>query len=304
MIGNVWFEKYRPKSFDDMILEPSVAETLKEFVASGEMPHLILYGSPGTGKSTIKTIIKNSLDCASIEINASDERGIDTIRNKIKTFVSTRSLHAIKLVCLEEADSLTPDAQQMLRAILEEYASVSRFIFTCNYHEKIIDPIKSRCASFEFKSAKKLSIIKRMAVILDSENVTYTPETLKQFVDSYSPDIRRIINEIQSSSKTGELVFSTAHTTNSIDVELIELLAGKESIQSKYESIRKLISKNSIKIFVPLYTSLFNNLSKIVDKDSVPDAICVVAENQFQESFVVDKEITFMACIIGLLKLQ
>jgi replication factor C small subunit len=306
VLNKVWFEKYRPKTLDELILNDDIRERLQSLIDKDEIQHLLLFGTAGIGKTTLAKILVNTLNCSYLYINASDENGVDTIRYKIKSFVSTYSENKFKIVILDEADFLTIQFQAILRPVMEEFSDVARFILTCNYEERIIEPIRSRCTSIQLSSYSIVDAAKYIIKILDAENIKYDLKDIKPIITSYFPDMRKIVNEIESHSINGVFKLPSETTMTSTYVESIFGILKRKTtnINKDYAEIRTIVDENKIKIFNPLYTQLFKNISTLFNSDIVPDAILAIAESQFQDTLVFDKEITFIACIIKLLTIK
>jgi replication factor C small subunit len=295
----LWVEKYRPTKISECILEESSSKIFEGFIKNKEIPHLMLAGSAGIGKTTIAKILCKEIESDFIMINASDERGIDTIRNKVKQFASSRSFSSsVKVIILDEADSLTPEAQKAIRGVFEEFYRNCRFILTCNYKNKLIEPIHSRCSVIDFsikplnKPALALKLLDRVDYILTAESIRYDKEVLVQLIMKFFPDFRRLINELQRYSSTGE-INSGILSSNSIQiVELIKFLSNKE-----FTNVRKWVVDNidneSDAIFRLVYDSLYDYLKPA----SIPEAVIVIAEYQYKSAFVADSEINTLAAL-------
>ena len=296
----LYVEKYRPSKLEDLVGNSNIKDTLQEFINSNNIPHLLFAGSPGIGKTTVAKILVNSLDCDWMYINASDENNIDTVRNKIKNFASTISFKGLKVIIYDEADFLSMSSMSALRSILEQYSLNTRFIFTCNYASKIIDPILSRLQVFELESMSKLDIAKRCKYILDTENIKFQPKDLKTIIDLYYPDIRKIINELQKNSTSGELQLIEKSLLTDYKYDILKVLQNKQlTAKDKFEKIRIIIYNNSIKDFSALYTLLYSSIETF--HDDYAHCIITIQTHQYQDSFSVDKEICFMSCIVTLL---
>ena len=209
MFGNsehtLWVEKYRPEQLEGYVGNQAIVEKVRIYLQSGDVPHLLFYGTAGTGKTTLAKLIAKNIDCDLMYINASDENNVDTVREKIKSFASTIGFRQWKLIILDEADYLTPNAQAALRNLMETFSKTTRFILTCNYVEKVIDPIQSRCQVFGITPPSKKDVAIRVNEILQHEGVTYKPEDLVSIINAGYPDIRRILNSCQRQVVNGEL---------------------------------------------------------------------------------------------------
>jgi replication factor C small subunit len=301
----LWVEKYRPKTLSDLISSSENLNFFKEI--KNDTPHLLFFGPAGTGKTTLAKIIVNDiLKCQYIYINASDENGVDTIRNKVISFIQTKSIDGKKkVVILDEFCGTTPEAQRILRNVMEEYSDNSRFILTANYKDKIISPIKSRCIMFTL-DLNPLDILKRCSFILKNENIKVEEKEkikLIKFIDSNCPDLRRIINDLQKFSITGELIISENEFLKEFSNEIFTLLISKESsinIRKKViESEKKFNSdyQNLLKQVFDIF--YFSNLPDIKKKNILVD----MGEYLYRDNLVLDKEINFFCCMLSLEKI-
>ena len=305
MFGNsehtLWVEKYRPDSLDGYVGNQSVVDKVKIYLESGDVPHLLLYGTAGTGKTTLAKLIANNLDCDLMYINASDENNVETVREKIKNFASTIGFRQWKLIILDESDYLTPNAQAALRNLMETFSKTTRFILTCNYVEKIIDPIQSRCQVFGITPPSKKDVAVRVNEIFQAEKVTFKPEDLVSIINAGYPDIRRILNSCQRQVVNGELkVDKHALIESNYMEKILELLQSKPDKKQLFTSIRQLIADSQIKDFTALYRFLFDHLDDFAT-GHIAGIILILAEAQYQDSFVTDKEINVMAMFVKII---
>jgi DNA polymerase III delta prime subunit len=296
----LWVERYRPQTIEDCILPDGIKTTFQEFVKRKEIPNLLLSGTAGVGKTTIAKALCNEVGCDFIVINGSDESGIDVLRNKIKNYASSVSLAGgRKVIIIDEADYLNPNSTQpALRGAIEEFASNCSFIFTCNFKNRIIDPIHSRCTCIDFKlngSKQKMAaqFFKRMEWMLDQENVKFEKEVLAAIVTKHFPDNRRIINELQRYGVGGTIDKGILASVSDIQTnELIKSLNDKD-----FASCRKWVTNNldndASRIFRNLYDSLYEKLKP----QSVPQLVLILAKYQYQAAFVADHEINMIACL-------
>ncbi len=299
--NSLWTEKYRPARLDQYVGNEPLKERIKAYLDEGDIPHLLLYGRAGTGKTTLAKLIVKSIECDYIIINASDENNVDTVRNKIKGFASSQGFKPFKIVILDEADYLTPNSQAILRNLMETFSGHCRFILTCNYVQKIIEPIQSRCQSEAITPPNKKDVAKQLAEILNTETVQYDLKDLVPILDSCYPDIRKAINTLQRQSKSGKLkVDQQAILDSDFKHKIIDVLASKKGARDSFFEIRQIVADNSIREFSDMYTLLKDKLDKYADGKQTT-CILVLADRQAQDALVVDKEIPFMACIIQIL---
>lgn len=297
----LWAERYRPDTLDGYICDPQVKSILLNFISQQDIPHLLLPGSAGTGKTTLAKILTKNIECDHIYINASDTNGIEMVRTKIKGFASTTSFAPLKIVILDEADFFTIEAQAALRNLMETYSQSTRFILTCNYVEKICNPLISRCQVFHIEPPTKKDVAIHIKNILDKESIKYDIKDIKTVVEDFYPDIRKTINYLQQSSSTGELKLIKTHSfTLDVKTKLVEFL--KKGGKTAFNDIRQLINDAGTKTVEGLYGELYSNID-VIAPDKQTEAIIIIAEYQYQSSMVIDKEITFMACVAKILVL-
>ena len=305
MFGNtehtLWVEKYRPEKLEDYVGNQSIIDKVRIYLDNGDVPHLLLYGTAGTGKTTLAKLIAKNIDCDLMYINASDENNVETVREKIKNFASTIGFRQWKLIILDEADYLTPNAQAALRNLMETFSKTTRFILTCNYVEKIIDPIQSRCQVFGITPPSKKEVAVRVNSILQTEGVTSKPEDLVSIVNSGYPDIRRILNSCQRQVVNGELKIDKQALIESNYVDkIITLLSSKPDKKQLFISVRQLLADSQVKDYSGLYRALYDNLESFAT-GHIAGMILIIAEAQYQDSFVVDKEINVMAMFVKII---
>ena len=299
----LWVERYRPKTIEDCILPDNIKKTFTDFLNKGEIPNLLLAGPPGVGKTTVAKALCNELGVDFYVINGSDEgRFLDTVRNQAKNFASTVSLQGTgkhKVIIIDEADNTGNDVQLLLRANIETFYNNCRFIFTCNYKNKIIEPLHSRCAVVEFsiKGKEKAqlagSFFKRLQNILDEESIKYDPKVLAQLINSHFPDWRRVLNECQRYSVSGEI--DSGILASFSDVAVNDLITHLKS--KNFSEVRKWVVSNldndSSVILRRVYDACYDYLSP----QSIPAAVLIVAKYQYQICFVADQEINLLAAL-------
>ena len=304
MSDYLWVEKYRPRKIEDCILSQDIKETFSQFLSQKEIPNLLLSGTAGTGKTTVARALCEELGADYIIINGSDEgRQIDTLRHKIKNFASTVSLteeSKHKVVIIDEADYMNADSvQPALRNFIETFYNNCRFIFTCNYKNKIIPALHSRCTVIDFtiKNGQKVktakSFMERMSVLLKSEHIEFDKKVLAELIQKYYPDFRRTINELQRYSVRGKIdsgiLFSLSEANNK---ELVKTLKAK-----KFNDMRKWVVNNIDKEPASLFRGIYDILYEALDSKSVPQAILIIAGYQYKAAFVADQEINMVACL-------
>ena len=296
MENSLWVEKYRPKDLSTYIGNEHLKSKVKVYLESEDVPHLLLYGKAGTGKTTLAKIITSNIDCDHLYINASDENNVDNVRTKIKNFASSAGFKDLKVIILDEADFLTPNAQAALRNLMETFSKHTRFILTCNYVERIIDPIQSRCQSYKIVPPSKKEVAQQMVNILDTEGCLYKLNDVAVVITAGYPDIRRVINSAQRQIVNGKLKIDISSVIqNDYKIQLLEKLTNG----SKLNDIRQLIADNSISDYSDLYRLLYDEV-ETYGKGKVAECILNIAEAQYQDVNVVDKEINFMSTIIKL----
>lgn len=297
----LWAEKYRPRDLSTYIADDAFKKILQSYIDKKEIPHILLYGPAGTGKTSIAKILTSNIQCDCLYVNASDNTGVDFIREKIRPFAASSGFNDLKIVILDESDFLSVHAMSSLRNMMETFSKTTRFILTCNYVEKIISPLISRCQVYEVTPPTKKDVAVYLKHILDSEQITYEMLDLKKIVEDYYPDVRKIINYAQQTSSEGKIVhIKKQSATHNLQNQIVDLLIQKK--KGTFNEIRQLISDSGIKMFEELYKTLFDNLDKYGENKKV-EITLTIAEYSYQNAMVVDKEITFMACIASILKI-
>jgi DNA polymerase III delta prime subunit len=297
----LWVEKYRPQKIDDCVLPESLKKTFHEYIAQGELPTFLFCGTAGVGKTTVAKALCNEIGAEFLFINGSEESGIDVLRTKIKSFASSVSLtDAKKVVILDEADYLNPNSTQpALRAFIEEFSANCRFIFTCNYKNRIIEPLHSRCAVVDFKIDNKDkqetmgAFFKRAVQILKQENIEFDQKVVAEVVAKHFPDYRRVLNELQRYSVSGKI--DTGILVNVGEESYKELM--KNLREMNFTEVRKWVGKNSDMDSVALFRELYDNANTLLEPQSIPQLVLTLAEYQYKAAFVADHELNTMAAL-------
>ena len=292
-------EKYRPTTLEHYVGNENIKEVIQKYLNQNDIQNFIFYGGAGTGKTTLAKLIVKNLDCDFLYLNASDENGIDTIRDKVKGFASTASFKGIKVVILDEADFITIQGQAALRNVIETFSRSTRFIFTCNYIERIIDPIQSRCQVLKIVPPSKLDTAKHTAWVLDQEEISYETDDIKSIVNQYYPDLRKMLNTIQSSTINSKLLLDKdVLVSSNYMLSIIKEL----STSKNWKNIRQIIADSGVKDFEELYRFLFDNSSKYAS-DREGSVAIILNEHLYQSNFRIDKEINIMSAISKIIEI-
>jgi len=292
-------ERFRPTTLEHFVGNQHVKDTIQRFLDQNDIPNMLFYAPAGTGKTTLAKIIVKNLDCDYLMINASDENGIDTIREKVKGFASAASWKGIKVVILDEADFITIQGQAALRNVIETFSRSTRFILTCNFVERIIDPLQSRCQVLKIVPPTKMDVYNHLTGILDNQlSLSYEQEDIKSLIVQYYPDMRKMLNVIQMSVKDDAVVFDkTVLISNNYIKEILKELMGNK----KWLIIRQIIADSNTKDFEELYRSLFEHSSKYAPGKEGTISI-ILNEHLYQANFRIDKEINIASCIAKIIE--
>jgi DNA polymerase III delta prime subunit len=296
----LWVEKYRPKTIAETILPDNLKQTFQKTVDTGELPNMLLTGTAGLGKTTVAKAMCNELALDYIIINGSEEGNIDTLRTKIKQFASTVSLQGgYKVVILDEADYLNPQSTQpALRGFIEEFSNNCRFILTCNFKNRIIEPLHSRCGVYEFNTSKKDmaqlagNFMERVTAILKAENVEYDKKTVADLIMKFAPDWRRVLNELQRYSALGSVVGSNASTGSGAFDDLFLFLKEKD-----FKKMRAWVVNNIDTDAAAIFRGLYDRMNDKVAPQSIPQLVLILADYQYKNAFVADHELNVVACL-------
>lgn len=294
-------EKYRSKDLDSYVGNEHIKKTIEQYLGQNDIQNLIFYGPAGTGKTTLAKLIVNNLDCDYLYINASDERGIETIRDKVSGFASTASFKPLKVVILDEADFLTIQAQASLRNVIETFSRTTRFIMTCNYVERIIDPLQSRCQVLKIIPPSKKEVAIHLASIMAIEGTVYDLEDIKTIVNQYYPDLRKCLNTIQLSTQDQKLTIDKSVLVSSN--YMTQILKELSNAKPKWREIRQIIANANVSDFEELYRYLYDNANVYASGREGMVAI-YINEYSYQSNFRIDKEINCMALIQKLIELK
>ena len=301
--NSLWVEAYRPVKLVDYVGNEHLKSKVEGYLESGDVPHLLLYGRAGTGKTTLAKLIVKSVDCDYMVINASDENNVDTVRNKVKNFASSMGFKKWKIIILDEFDYMSPNAQAILRNLMETFSQHCRFILTCNYVEKVIEPIQSRCQSFQIVPPTKKDVAVQISKILGAEGVTFEPKDLVPIIDAGYPDIRKIINTCQLNSNKGKLQVDTQNLLeNDYKTKVLDILKSKDDKRNKYTNMRQAIIDSRVTDFSELFTMLYEKVDEYAPSNTA-NVIIALSEGQSRHFNAIDKEIPMAATLIEILNL-
>jgi len=303
----LWVEKYRPDSLESYIGNEHLKSKIKLYLESGDLPHLLLYGRAGTGKTTLAKLLVNNIECDHLYINASDENSVEVVRNKVRNFASTIGFKDMKVIILDECDYITPNAQAALRNLMETFSKHTRFILTCNYVERIIDPIQSRCQSFQIVPPSRKEVAVHLTSILKEEEADFQMDDVATLVNGGYPDIRRVINFAQRQIVDGKLSIDQNNlvavdlNVNVFSSQIVNVLK-VESKKDAFVTIRKMLADNQISDFADLFRLLYDEVDDY-GKGHIAECILTIAKYQLSDAQVVDKEINAMAMLIEILNI-
>jgi len=298
----LFVEKYRPVNLDNYIGNEHLKTKVSKYINTGDIPHLLLHGKAGTGKTTLAKLLVSNIDCDQMYINASDTNSVDTVRNQIKVFASSVGFKDLKVIILDECDFLTPNAQAALRNLMETFSRHCRFILTCNYVERIIDPIQSRCQSYQIIPPSKKEVAIHTSNILDTEGISFDNNDIVAMVNSGYPDIRRIINAVQRNIVDDNLVVDTeSMVQNDYKLQVLEILQ-TQGKKLAFKNLRQLLADSQIRDYADLFRLLYDEIDSY-GKGHIAEVILTIAKYELSDAQVVDKEINAMAMLIEILNI-
>ena len=298
----LWVERYRPSTMETYIGNEHLKSKVSIYLESGDLPHLLLYGRAGTGKTTLAKLLVKNIECDYLYINASDENNVDTVRTKVKTFASTMGFKDMKIIILDECDYITPNAQAALRNLMETFSKHCRFILTCNYVERIIDPIQSRCQSFQIIPPSKKEVAVHLSNILNNENVTFKVDDIATIINGGYPDIRKVINTSQRQVVNNVLKLDAQEIILSdYKLKLLKVIQTKSKTRKEiFTEIRQILADAKVTDFADFFRLLYDEVDTY-GKGHIAECILIIARYESSDTHVVDKEINAMAMLIELL---
>ena len=298
----LWVERYRPVSLENYIGNEHLKTKVSKYISTGDIPHLLLHGKAGTGKTTLAKLLVSNVDCDQMYVNASDENNVETVRNKIKMFASSVGFKDLKVIILDECDFLTPNAQAALRNLMETFSKHCRFILTCNYVERIIDPIQSRCQSFQIIPPSKKEVAIHTSQILNTEGISFENEQIETMVNSSYQYIRRIINAVQRNILHNRLIVDTESLVqNDYKLQVLEILQTQDK-KNAFKNLRQLLADSQIRDYADLFRLLYDEIESY-GKGHIAEVILTIAKYELSDAQVVDKEINAMAMLIEILNI-
>jgi len=297
----LWTEKYRPTKLDDYVGNEHLKTKVAGYLENNDIPHLLLFGRAGTGKTTLAKLIVKSIDCDYMIINASDENNVEMVRTKVKNFASSMGFKKFKVIILDEFDYMSKEAQAILRNLMETFSAHCRFILTCNYVEKVIDPIQSRCQSFQIVPPTKKDVAIQMSKILKAESIEFDVKDLVPIIDASYPDIRKVINTCQLNSNKGKLKVDVQNLLeNDYKMKVLDILKSNDDSRNKYMKVRQAIIDSKANDFSELYTLLYNKVDEFAPNNT-SGVILFLGEAVANSSLANDKEIIAAATMIKIL---
>jgi DNA polymerase III delta prime subunit len=300
---SLWTEKYRPSKLVDYVGNEHLKSKVEGYLETGEIPHLLLYGKAGTGKTTLAKLIIKSIECDYMIINASDENNVETVRNKVKNFASSMGFKPFKIIILDEFDYMTPGAQAILRNLMETFSAHCRFILTCNYVEKVIEPIQSRCQTFQIVPPTKKDVAMQISKILKSEEIEFEVKDLVPIIDAAYPDIRKVINTCQLNSIKGKLKVDVQNLLeNDYRNKIIDILSSKDDKRNKYMKVRQALIDSKVTDFTDLYTMLYDKVDEY-GGENTSNVILLLGDGVSKSAVAIDKEIIAAATLIQILNI-
>jgi replication factor C small subunit len=300
---SLWTEKYRPSKLVDYVGNEHLKSKVEGYLEIGEIPHLLLYGKAGTGKTTLAKLIIKSIECDYMIINASDENNVETVRNKVKNFASSMGFKPLKIIILDEFDYMTPGAQAILRNLMETFSAHCRFILTCNYVEKVIEPIQSRCQTFQIVPPTKKDVAMQISKILKSEEIEFEVKDLVPIIDAAYPDIRKVINTCQLNSIKGKLKVDVQNLLeNDYKNKIVDILKSSDDKRNKYMKVRQALIDSKVTDFTDLYTMLYDKVEEY-GGENTSNVILLLGDGVSKSAVAIDKEIIAAATLIQILNI-
>jgi len=297
---SLWVERFRPTKLENYVGNEHLKAKVERYIKTNDVPHLLLYGRAGTGKTTLAKLIVKNIECDYLYINASDENSVDTVRNKVRQFASTIGFKDMKVIVLDECDYITPNAQAALRNLMETFSKHCRFILTCNFVERIIDPLQSRCQVFEIIPPSKKDVALHLVKIIEQEKLKYDAGDVKVLIDSSYPDVRKIINATQRSVVDNKVVMDKQSTIqNDYKLKVLDILKTQDK-KTAFSNLRQLLADNAIRDYSDCFRLLYDNVDEFA-AGNMAAVILILARYEQSDMQVVDKEINFMAMLIELL---
>jgi DNA polymerase III delta prime subunit len=300
---SLWTEKYRPSKLADYVGNEHLKSKVEGYLETGEIPHLLLYGKAGTGKTTLAKLIVKSIECDYMIINASDENNVETVRNKVKNFASSMGFKPFKIIILDEFDYMTANAQAILRNLMETFSGHCRFILTCNYVEKVIEPIQSRCQTFQIVPPTKKDVAMQISKILKSEEIEFEVKDLVPIIDAAYPDIRKVINTCQLNSIKGKLKVDVQNLLeNDYKNKIVDILKSSDDKRNKYMKVRQALIDSKVTDFTDLYTMLYDKVEEY-GGENTSNVILLLGDGVSKSAVAIDKEIIAAATLIQILNI-